>query len=146
MCNRFIEDFVDKVIEKITLENLDTNILRNYRKKCDEIIKQREEEIITELRIEYRFGNYIVKLSSLDSINILLDDDQLIVGFCYYGSGKYVVYNYKKRFEFLTKEEGLNYMFTFIKGSDSQQFYDICLEKINLIEKLQNGYKLELNN
>lgn len=43
MCNRFIETFVDKVIEKTNLEDFDTKELIKITKRCKAIIQKREK-------------------------------------------------------------------------------------------------------
>ena len=138
MCNRFIESFVDKVIEKTDLENLDTKALIKVTKRCKAIIEKREKDLLAELEKIYKFDKYVIRGNSRNKVTINSSSERGF-GFHYYNENinKYILLiNNTLYNKFPTKEKLLDQLLLFIDLPHSKKLYDICLEKLNIMEEL----------
>lgn len=148
MCKRFIEDLTNKIIEKQCLENLSLSELKEINKKCQMIIDKRKKILMDELVRAFMFENYHMTYLYKGIWIQLLPHFKEIYAFSFSPKMGNEDMNFKpytlivneEKLSFLTKEELLNYFIPIIDIKEKKQFYDICLQKINLLEDLFNNY------
>lgn len=124
--------------------------------QCKTILEKREKDIIAELEKVYHLENYSIEKGHKNSINIENHKNyrrKFILYYNHYNAtqqpwdrydhenrGAYRCYHASETLCFLTKEELLNHLIFIAEIKDREKFYDICLQKINLIEELEINY------
>lgn len=142
MCKRFIEDLANKIIEKIDLNTFETKKLLATIQECKNILYEREEELISKLEMVYHLEDYEIRRCYGNSANIKSSSGREF-SFGYQFKCYIFYYSYPdkhRREKFSTKEELLNRLIIETQIKDSKKLYEICLEKINIIEELETNY------
>ena len=132
MCQRFINDFTDKIVEKLYFEIADAKDL----KRIKEILLKRRDKSLEELSKEIIIGVYGIQGNNGNEIRICYKDLYLF-SICYYinSTNNYALHltgqSFKKH---LTREEILK----FLDDTVPKEVYNICLNKLKLVEELDS--------
>lgn len=146
MCQRFIEDLANKIIEKNDFENLTTAELYKINKKAVEIINKRKRIVLDEINQSYKIGEYLIGRSAASSGHItLLNYPNDKFTFYYITKDMHKPFCFRKTHSdsvssFSTKEELVNHICTTINVEDKESLYNICLSKITCIQDLVDNY------
>ena len=132
MCNRFIEDFVEKTIKHIDYKNIDSKKLKEIYENVKEILIQRCQILNENLKDEV-IGEYSIKSHSIYALLIQKNSERLFSIYC--DKAKFHIYDGDPDKKIFTKEELIEYMFKF---SEDKEFYNSCITKINIIEELDS--------
>lgn len=146
MCQRFIEDLANKIIEKTNLENLSITELKEINSQSQKLINERTTNIRDEMDKSYTVENYLILRDSYLTLSItLMPSCQKQFSFGYSPSPdkcnqKFFFFHKKTSLSFLTKEELVNHICLTINVEDKQTLYDICLKKITLLQDYIDNY------
>lgn len=144
MCKRFIEDLVNKIIEKTNLENLTITELKEINSQTHKLINERTIKIRGKMNKSYTVENYLIRRDSYVTWSIyLMPLCQIQFSFGKSpdkSNSKFLFYHEKTSLSFLTKEELVNHICLTINVEDKQTLYDICLKKISLLQDYIDNY------
>ena len=135
MCNRFIEDFAEKVIQQLDYDNRESKELREINIKIREILSKRCQILQDELEKEDIIGIYQIKAICRNGISIYKDGIRRFDLYCDKRNDKPFYCHITLNKQLFNKEEVIEYIVDIV--DNSKEVRDAYLNKLNIIEDLE---------